>query len=189
MAKMRKSQSRSLNNWLRVRIVAQGFTVAAVVLGSWTYGTSRPSPELDTTAALDKAAQERVAFEERLRLAEAFTRAESGLYIVYRHATKIDTLDITTMFVPAMNILHTNRIQSFEEAKVNFCFCHCSHGQANILSMTSEVILHARKCQFDRVVVRRVGWQKFAPNTSGDLTVSTEPRCIIQHTEHESFPE
>ena len=80
MTKMRKGQSRSLNNWLRVRIVAQGFTVAAVVLGSWAYGTSRPTPELDATAAaLDKAAQERVAFEERLRLAEEVTRAESGL--------------------------------------------------------------------------------------------------------------
>lgn len=76
---MRKGQSHSLNNWLRVRIVAQGFTVAAVALGSWTYGTSRPTPELDATAALDKAAQERVAFEERLRLAEEVTRAESGL--------------------------------------------------------------------------------------------------------------
>jgi hypothetical protein len=75
---MRKGQSRSLNNWLRVRIVAQGFTVAAVVVGSWAYGTYRPTPELDT-AALDKAAQERVAFEERLRLAEEVTRAESGL--------------------------------------------------------------------------------------------------------------
>ena len=79
MTKMRKGQSRSLNNWLRVRIITQGFTVAAVVVGSWAYGTSRPTPELDTTAALDKAAQERVAFEERLRLAEEVTRAESGL--------------------------------------------------------------------------------------------------------------
>ncbi len=79
MTKMRKGQSHSLNNWLRVRIVAQGLTVAAVVVGSWSYGTSRPSPELDATVALDKAAQERVAFEERLRLAEEVTRAESGL--------------------------------------------------------------------------------------------------------------
>lgn len=79
MTKMRKGQSRSLNNWLRVRIVTQGFTVAAVVIGSWAYGTSRPTPELDATAALDKAAQERVAFEERLRLAEEVTRAESRL--------------------------------------------------------------------------------------------------------------
>ena len=79
MTMMRKGQSRSLNNWLRVRIVAQGFTIGAIVLGSWAYGTSRPAPELEVTAALDKAAQERVAFEERLRLAEEVTRAESGL--------------------------------------------------------------------------------------------------------------
>jgi hypothetical protein len=79
MTKKRKGQSQSLNNWLRVRIIAQGFTIAAVVVGSWAYGTSRPTPQLDATAALDKAAQERVAFEERLRLAEEVTRAESGL--------------------------------------------------------------------------------------------------------------
>ena len=79
MTKMRKGQSRSLNNWLRVRILAQGLTVAAVVVGSWAYGTGRPMPELDASAALDKAAQERAAFEDRLRLAEEVTRAESGL--------------------------------------------------------------------------------------------------------------
>ncbi|KAI0246110.1 hypoxia induced protein conserved region-domain-containing protein, partial [Lactifluus subvellereus] len=79
MTKMRKGQSHSFNNWLRVRIVAQGFTIAAVVAGSWAYGTARPTPELDVAAAQDKAAQERAAFESRLRLAEAVTRAESGL--------------------------------------------------------------------------------------------------------------
>jgi predicted nucleotidyltransferase len=82
MTKMRKGQSRSLNNWLRVRIVAQGLTIAAVVVGSWAYGTARPgAPDLDAAAAaaMDKAALERVAFEDRLRLAEEVTRAESGL--------------------------------------------------------------------------------------------------------------
>lgn len=78
MTKMRKGQSRSLNTWLRVRIVAQGLTIAAVVAGSWAYGTSRPSPELDAAAARDKAVEERIAFEDRLRLAEEVTRAESG---------------------------------------------------------------------------------------------------------------
>ena len=80
MTKMRKGQSRSLNNWLRVRILAQGLTIAAVVVGSWAYGTARPTPEFDASAAaLDKAAQERAAFEDRLRVAEQVTRAESGL--------------------------------------------------------------------------------------------------------------
>lgn len=78
MTKMRKGQSHSLNNWLRVRIVAQGFTVAAVVAGSWAYGVQRPMPELDTSAAQEKAALERAAFEDRLRAAEELTRAESG---------------------------------------------------------------------------------------------------------------
>lgn len=78
MTKMRKGQSHSFNNWLRVRIVAQGLTVAAVVAGSWTYGVSTPAPQLEIAAAQEKAAQERAAFEERLRLAEEITRAESG---------------------------------------------------------------------------------------------------------------
>lgn len=79
MTKMRKGQSHSLNNWLRVRIIAQGLTIAAVVVGSWAYGTARPARELDASAAQDKAAMERVAFEDRLRMAEEVTRAESGL--------------------------------------------------------------------------------------------------------------
>ncbi|KAF8270025.1 hypothetical protein EI94DRAFT_1572365 [Lactarius quietus] len=78
MTKMRKGQSRSFNNWLRVRIVAQGLTVAAVVAGSWAYGVSTPASQLETAAAQDKAIQERAAFEDRLRLAEEITRAESG---------------------------------------------------------------------------------------------------------------
>lgn len=78
MTKMRKGQSHSFNNWLRVRIVAQGLTVAAIVAGSWTYGFSTPSSQLETAAAQEKAVQERAAFEDRLRLAEEITRAESG---------------------------------------------------------------------------------------------------------------
>jgi len=78
MTKMRKGQSRSFNNWLRLRIVAQGLTVAAVVAGSWAYGAAKATmPELDAAAMQDKAALERVAFEERLRIAEEITRAES----------------------------------------------------------------------------------------------------------------
>ena len=78
MTKMRKGQSHSFNNWLRVRIVAQGLTVAAVVAGSWTYGFSTPTSQLETAAAQDKAIQERAAFEDRLRQAEEITRAESS---------------------------------------------------------------------------------------------------------------
>ncbi|KAI9463989.1 hypoxia induced protein conserved region-domain-containing protein [Lactarius psammicola] len=78
MTKMRKGQSHSFNNWLRVRIVAQGLTVAAVVAGSWAYGFSTPASQIETAAAQDKAIQERAAFEDRLRVAEEITRAESG---------------------------------------------------------------------------------------------------------------
>jgi hypothetical protein len=80
MTKMRKGQSRSFNNWLRLRILAQGLTVAAVVAGSWAYGSARPAamPELDASAAREKVAEERAAFEDRLRVAEEVTRAESA---------------------------------------------------------------------------------------------------------------
>ncbi|KAN0139255.1 Hypoxia induced protein conserved region domain containing protein [Lactarius tabidus] len=87
MTKMRKGQSHSFNNWLRVRIVAQGLTVAAVVAGSWAYGFSTPASQLETAAAQDKAIQERAAFEDRLRLAEEITRAESS---------SVSTADIRT---------------------------------------------------------------------------------------------
>ncbi|KAH9974270.1 hypoxia induced protein conserved region-domain-containing protein, partial [Lactifluus volemus] len=76
MTKMRKGQSRSFNNWLRVRIIAQGLTVAAVVAGSWAYGTAKSTNVPDVSAAQDKAAQEREEFQMRLRLAEEATRIE-----------------------------------------------------------------------------------------------------------------
>ncbi|KAI0044005.1 hypothetical protein FA95DRAFT_1478227, partial [Auriscalpium vulgare] len=43
MVKMRKGQQHSFNNWLRVRILAQGLTVAAVVGGSWAYSADSTS--------------------------------------------------------------------------------------------------------------------------------------------------
>lgn len=96
MTKMRKGQSHSFNNWLRVRIIAQGLTIAAVVAGSWAYtsSSSRPPSELDASAAQDKAALERVAFEDRLRLAEEITRAESGSTSDTRQGTTFPTTEI-----------------------------------------------------------------------------------------------
>ncbi|KAH9988100.1 hypoxia induced protein conserved region-domain-containing protein [Russula compacta] len=94
MTKMRKGQSRSFNNWLRVRIIAQGLTIAGVVAGSWAYSTSRPPSELDASAAQDKAALERVAFEDRLRLAEEITRAESGSTPSTKQGTTFPTTEI-----------------------------------------------------------------------------------------------
>jgi Hypoxia induced protein conserved region len=94
MTKMRKGQSRSFNNWLRVRIIAQGLTVAAVVAGSWAYGTAKSTNVPDVSAAQDKAAQEREEFQMRLRLAEEATRIESDI-----SSTK-DTQSFTSVAVP-----------------------------------------------------------------------------------------
>ncbi|KAI0058331.1 hypothetical protein BV25DRAFT_1762283, partial [Artomyces pyxidatus] len=77
MTKMRKGKAQSFNNWLRVRILAQGLTVAAVVAGSWAYGSaSVPQHVADEQAAAEKARTDRVAFEERMRAAEEVHRVE-----------------------------------------------------------------------------------------------------------------
>lgn len=77
-AKLRRRDSVSLNNWLRVRVLMQGLTVVAVVGGSWWYGQMKHQKE----AAAQVAAQEqdklieRLAFENRLRAAEEADRLE-----------------------------------------------------------------------------------------------------------------
>lgn len=103
MTKMRKGHSRSFNNWLRVRILAQGLTVAAIVAGSWAYGSARPmAPELDASAAArEKAAEERVAFEHRLRLAEEVTRAESSAS-ASSSPTNVQATAVTTTKEPTL---------------------------------------------------------------------------------------
>ncbi|THH18890.1 hypothetical protein EW146_g2162 [Bondarzewia mesenterica] len=82
MTKMRKGQSSSMNNWLRVRIVTQGLTIGAIVAGSWVYGSQHGSPaqqEQAAVGAVEKAREERAEFEERLRGAEEAHRFESRL--------------------------------------------------------------------------------------------------------------
>ncbi|TFK53066.1 hypothetical protein OE88DRAFT_1606314, partial [Heliocybe sulcata] len=39
--KSRRKEARSMNHWLRARIIAQGFTLAAVVAGSYAYGRTQ----------------------------------------------------------------------------------------------------------------------------------------------------
>ncbi|KDQ56727.1 hypothetical protein JAAARDRAFT_299938 [Jaapia argillacea MUCL 33604] len=74
MVKLRSRESRSFNNWLRVRIISQGLAIASIVGGSYYYGQTKS--QLEAKAALEqerflaKAAQERAEFEERLRGAE-----------------------------------------------------------------------------------------------------------------------
>ena len=84
------------------------------------------------------------------RMCWSSTHQPLGLFNIFVfNEGRYSELDITTILVPTPNILHANGIQSLEQAMVNFCFRHCCHCQANILSMATEVILHAGKCQLN----------------------------------------
>lgn len=79
--KLRKRQSRDMNYWLRARVVAQGFTILAVVAGAWMMGRTTPqidqsSHEQDETLA---GLQKRREFEERLKNAEESHRREQEI--------------------------------------------------------------------------------------------------------------
>jgi len=78
--KLRKGDSKSLNNWLRMRVIFQGLTVAAIVAGSYQYGRTQKQLEekarMDQERLLAQAAKERAAFEERLKGAEEAHAAE-----------------------------------------------------------------------------------------------------------------
>ena len=74
---MRRGDSQSLNNWLRVRVIAQGATIAAVCVGTYAMG-STVGDETKQTRQLDelqahreaRAGKERKEFEDRLKDAE-----------------------------------------------------------------------------------------------------------------------
>lgn len=72
--KMRGGNQKSFNNWLRFRVVAQGFTVAAVVGGTYFYGQTKQQKDARAVEEAAKLAaekeQERLEFQERLRAAE-----------------------------------------------------------------------------------------------------------------------
>ncbi|KAI0752689.1 hypothetical protein C8Q80DRAFT_469694 [Daedaleopsis nitida] len=74
-AKLRRRDSGSLNHWLRVRVIMQGLTVAAVVGGSWWYGQMKHQKEAAAATQQDRIL-ERAAFESRLRAAEETDRME-----------------------------------------------------------------------------------------------------------------
>jgi len=89
MVKMRRGESRSFNNWLRVRVIAQGLTIVAVVAGTYSFGYRQATPsnnaggksqvEVDLEVRREeKVGRERAAFEERLRVAEEMHKAEVG---------------------------------------------------------------------------------------------------------------
>ncbi|KAG1886742.1 hypoxia induced protein conserved region-domain-containing protein [Suillus subluteus] len=75
--KMRRGDSQSLNNWLRVRVIAQGATIAAVCAGTYAMNSNvgdetRQTRQIDEIQAHReaRAGRERKEFEDRLKDAE-----------------------------------------------------------------------------------------------------------------------
>lgn len=85
MVKMRRGNSQSLNNWLRVRVIAQGATIAAVCAGTYAMG-STVGEDTKQTRQLDeihahreaRAGRERKEFEDRLKDAEKQWKETEG---------------------------------------------------------------------------------------------------------------
>jgi Hypoxia induced protein conserved region len=91
-AKMRAGESKSMNYWLRARVVLQGLTIVALVAGSMALqkqkGTeisdsaddSPPRNEAATELSKEKKRiLEQQQFEERLKDAQAATEQEQGV--------------------------------------------------------------------------------------------------------------
>ena len=79
--KLRKRQSKDMNYWLRARVIAQGFTIVAIVAGAWMVG--RTKPQIDQSAReqdeMLAALQKRREFEERLKNAEETHKREQEI--------------------------------------------------------------------------------------------------------------
>jgi len=79
MVKMRRGESRSFNHWLRVRVAAQGLTIGALVLGTYSLrdqGQEREFIGSQNDADVERRREEKIAkdrmeFEGRLKEAEA----------------------------------------------------------------------------------------------------------------------
>jgi hypothetical protein len=86
MVKMRRGQARSFNNWLRVRVIAQGLTISAIVIGAYSLGQRNTGVDVESgkmpvEAELekkreDKREKEKREFEGRLRTAERAHQVE-----------------------------------------------------------------------------------------------------------------
>ncbi|KAF8497975.1 hypothetical protein BU17DRAFT_103157 [Hysterangium stoloniferum] len=73
------------SSWLRFRVIAQGFTVAAAVIGGWQIAQDRKAarqqgitPTTEEEQKMEKEAEERRRFEARMKEAEEAHRLETG---------------------------------------------------------------------------------------------------------------
>ena len=80
--KLRKRQSKDMNYWLRARVIAQGFTIIAVVAGAWMMGRTKPQiygSASEQDEMLAGTQRRREEFEERLKNAEENHRLEQEI--------------------------------------------------------------------------------------------------------------
>jgi hypothetical protein len=75
---MRRGDARSMNRWLRVRVLAQGVTIAAICAGSVTFATHKPPTNAEVLArAEERRTEDRKDFAERMKEAEDAEREEA----------------------------------------------------------------------------------------------------------------
>ena len=95
---MRKGKSSSFNKWLRVRVVAQGLTIAAICAGTVTFSTHKPPTREELAAAAQRRHDdERADFEARMREAEeaeALDRASRPAKTVLKKKTFADKKEV-----------------------------------------------------------------------------------------------
>jgi hypothetical protein len=79
------SRHDDISRWLRFRVIAQGFTVAAAVIGGWQIAQDRKAARqqgitstIEEEQKLEKEAQEKRRFEARMKEAEEAHRLETG---------------------------------------------------------------------------------------------------------------
>lgn len=77
MVKMRQGKARDMNNWLRARVIAQGFTIAAIVGGTYVFGQTKDEKQ-EQAARDQEALLSRAGFEARMRAAEEAHAVETG---------------------------------------------------------------------------------------------------------------
>jgi hypothetical protein len=104
MFKMRAGQAKSFNNWLRMRVVFQGLTIAAVCWGTYNIGNKNAADRTVDTEVEEqkrreeKVLRERAAFEERLKAAEEMHNEMVG---TSARATLVNKLSDTNSAPPA----------------------------------------------------------------------------------------
>ncbi|KAI0695542.1 hypoxia induced protein conserved region-domain-containing protein [Cytidiella melzeri] len=75
----KKGESQSLNRWFRARIIFQGATIAAIVVGSYAVKKNHDGAPQESPSAEELKLRERLEFEARLRKAEETHEFEQAL--------------------------------------------------------------------------------------------------------------